>query len=325
MTKLIELKLSKIKYTGDSIGDDIRIEIDCLNHSLDVNKTIKNESAVTVGLPVGQFFTDEPSLALPLAIKVIERDVAWNDVGTAEERFIIDVKKSGSQLLTSIIEVQETRPYKTKKKAIFELTFEASVLDAVMYVSLEKGIGGWTKALSESTAEGEISLPAYLKVRLEKEKNNRQYFTILEGLRRGEKASVMMGSDGSSFLQTENPHIAPMHFTYSLSTRMLRLKKQRYTTIDYKNDPDPWKKQLYTIAIPDSPHKGGEAYLDRAKLAKVWFKVSHPDNERYLHTGERTAGCITLTEVERWDELCKVLLKARRGDGESIGVVEIVE
>ena len=105
----------------------------------------------------------------------------------------------------------------------------------------------------------------------------------------------------------------------------MRSKKRSYTTIDYKYDQKPWEKRLYDIAIPDYPHKGGESYLDKATLAKVWFKVSHPDNERYLHTGERTAGCITLTEVERWDELCKVLLKARRGDGESIGVVEIVE
>lgn len=124
-------------------------------------------------------------------------------------------------------------------------------------------------------------------------------------------------------MQPENPHTAPVQFTYSFSTRILKLKTKHYKTIDYKNDPEPWRKQLYTIAIPDHPHKRGEAYLNRARLAKVWFKVSHPDNERYLHTGERTAGCITLTEIERWDELCKVLLMARRGDGQNIGTVEI--
>jgi len=323
MTKLIEFKLSKIKYTGDSIGDDIRIEIDCLNHSLDVNKTIKNESAVTVGLPVGHFFTDEPSLALPLAIKVIERDVVWNDVGTAEERFVVDTKRGGPQTFASTIEVQETRPYKTKKKAIFELTFEALSKEALAYVSLEKSDGGWTSVLN--TANKEISLPAYLKVRLESQKDGRQHFTILEGKRRGEKASVRLDDDGSSFLQIENPHTGPVHFTYSLSTRILKSKAKRYSTIDYKNDPDPWKKQLYTIAIPDSPHHGGDSYLDRAKLARVWFKVSHPDDKRYLHPGAYSAGCITLTEIERWDELCNILLKARRGDGENVGTVEIFE
>ena len=323
MTKLVQLTLSKIKYGGDSIGDDIRIEIDCFNHSLDVNKTVKNGSTAPIDESIGQFFTDEPSLALPLAIKVIERDAVWSDVGTAEERFVVDTKKSGPQTFASAIEVQETRPYKIKKKAIFELTFEALMKEAIGYVSLEKSDKGWTSVLN--TADEKISLPAYLKVRLERQKDGRQYFTILEGKRRGEKASVRFDDDGSSFLQIENPHTGPVHFTYSLSTRILKLKTKRYTTIDYKDDPDPWKKQLYTIAIPDSPHKGGEAYLDRAKLAKVWFKVSHPDDSRYLHPGAYTAGCITLTEIERWDELCNIVLKARRGDGENIGAVEIFE
>src|SRR3989338_8274201 len=266
MTKIVQLALSRIQYVGDSIGDDIRVEIDCLNHSLDVNKTVKIGSNVTLGLPIGQFFTDEPSLALPLGIKVIERDAVWNDVGTAEERFVVDTTKSGTQLFTVTIEVQETRPYKTKKKAIFELAVEALAKEAIAYVSLEKSDGGWTSVLN--TANKEKSLPAYLKVRLESQKDGRQQFTILEGKRRGEKASVRFDDDGSSFLQAENPHTGPVHFTYSLSTRILKLKTKRYTTIDYKDDPDPWKKQLYTIAVPDSPHKGGEAYLDRAKDRK---------------------------------------------------------
>ncbi len=324
MTKLIQLKLSKIKYTGDSIGDDIRIEIDCLNHALDVNKTVENGSTVAIGLPVGQFFTGEPSLVLPLEIKVIERDTVWNDVGTAEQRLIVDTRKQEPQTFTSTIEIREARPYKTRKKAIFELTFEAKIGEAVAYISLEKSDGGWTKVLSEPGGE-EISLPAYLKVRLEKEEKNRQYFTIAEGVRRGERASVTRGKDGSSFLQTENPHTGPVHFTYSLSTRILKLKTRRYLTLDYRNDEKPWERQLYTIAIPDSPHKGGRAYLNRAALALIWFKTSHPDKSRYLHPGKYTAGCITLTEIERWDELCKVLLKARSGDGKNIGTAEITD
>ena len=82
---------------------------------------------------------------------------------------------------------------------------------------------------------------------------------------------------------------------------------------------------MYTIAIPDSPHRGGQAYVDRATLALVWFKTNHPDDKRYLHPGKYTAGCITLIEIERWDELCKMLLKARRGDGKNIGTVEITD
>ena len=109
-----------------------------------------------------------------------------------------------------------------------------------------------------------------------------------------------------------------------LSRKELKFKGKSYSTREYQNDPDPWKHQVYTIAIPDAPHKGGENYLNRARLAKIWFKVSHPDDKRYLHPGAYSLGCITLTEIERWDELCMMLLKARSGDGKNIGVVEII-
>lgn len=207
---------------------------------------------------------------------------------------------------------------------MFEVVFEVKIMDAIVYVKYQNNGDGWLKVAPERSGE-DFSIPYYTKVRLEKQEENRQYFTIMEGVRRGEKASVILDEGGSSFLQSENPHTAPIHFTYSLSTRILKLKTQHYTTLDYKNDEKPWERRLYTVAIPDSPHKGGQTYLDRAALALVWFKTSHPDDTRYVHPGAYTAGCITLTEIERWDELCKILLKARKGDGKSIGVVEISE
>ena len=324
MTKLVRLTLSKIKYTGDSIGDDIRIEISCLNHSVGVNKKIKHGSEIALNIPVGNFTADQLSLLLPLSIKLIEQDIIYNDIGSAEKEFKVDVINVMPQQLTVIIAIQEVRNYATKKKAVFEITFEALVSDAIVYVKYQNGGDGWLKVASDG-GEKDFSIPYYTQVLLEKQENSRQYLTILEGSENGRKVSVRMNDDGSSFLQTGNPHTAPVYFTYSLSTRILRSKKRSYTTIDYKYDQKPWEKRLYDIAIPDYPHKGGESYLDKATLAKVWFKVSHPDNERYLHTGERTAGCITITEVKRWDELCNILLKARKGDGKNIGVVEIIE
>lgn len=99
-----------------------------------------------------------------------------------------------------------------------------------------------------------------------------------------------------------------------------------YQVKDYPNDPEPWRKGLHNIEIADYSHDLGKPYLHRASLALVWFRVSHhSDKERYLHVGAISEGCVTLTEIERWDGLCKILLKARRGDGRNIGVVEVVE
>lgn len=324
MTKRIHLNLAKIKYDGDSIGDDIRIEIDCLDHSLDLSKKVKHGGEIILTASVGDFFTNQTSFSLPLSIRIIERDLIFNDVGDTEKTLVVNTRSTDLQSFTTTIEVREKRNYRSKRKAIFEIVFEALISDAIMYAKFQNYGDGWLE-VSPGRGGRNFSIPYYTKVRLEKEERNRQHFTILEGAHRGTRASVRSDDDGSSFLQGENPHTAPVHFVYSLSTRILKFKTKRYKTIDYKDDEDPWERRLYDIAIPDAPHAGGRAYLGQAALALVWLKVSHRDDKRYLHPGKYTLGCITLTEIERWDEVCKVLLKARKGDGRSVGVVEIAD
>lgn len=150
MTKVIRLKLGKIKYSGDSIGDDIRIEIECLDKVFAMDKKIKRGAEVVVNAEVGSFSFDGDMAELPIAIRIIE----------------------------------------------------------------------------------------------------------------------------------------------------------------------------YDIEIPDIPHPGGLHYPE-ARYAKIWFRVGH-SGKRYIHTGEHSRGCITLLEQERWDELCKILSKARKDDGRSIGVLEVI-
>ena len=66
MHKLINLKLLKIKYGGDSIGSDIRVEIECLGSSISFNKKIKNKSEVLIDKIVGQFSVNQSLFFLPL-------------------------------------------------------------------------------------------------------------------------------------------------------------------------------------------------------------------------------------------------------------------
>lgn len=320
MTKLIQLALSKIKYTGDSIGDDIRIEIDCLNHSVDVNKKIQSGSEVPVNVPVGSFFTDQLSFSLPLSVRVIERDLIFNDFGSIEAAFSVDTRVSTAQSFTAKVEVHEKRNYESKKKAVFELILGAQVTDAIAYVKYDKMGDGWLVVVPK-IGEENIGIPYHLKVRLDKQDSGRQYFEVLEGPRRGEHASVEMAQGGVSRFQQENPHAAPVHFVYSLFTKKLKFGKKTYLVRDYPSDPVP--EGLHDIEIADSSHKGGIPYLDRARLAKVWFRVGHT-GERYVHAGGSSLGCVTLTEIERWDELCNILLAARKGDGLSVGILQVV-
>ena len=58
MLKSIKIKLSKMKYGGDSIGRDIRVEIEVLGKFLRVDKRIKAGTMVEINQEVGRFETD---------------------------------------------------------------------------------------------------------------------------------------------------------------------------------------------------------------------------------------------------------------------------
>lgn len=74
--------------------------------------------------------------------------------------------------------------------------------------------------------------------------------------------------------------------------------------------------------LADEPHDKGAPYLDRAKYARTWFRIGD-QGDRYLHTGEVTAGCATVDAVESWDEICKVLLRSRL-DSQAVGTLEVL-
>ncbi len=327
MLASLQLKLLKIGYSGDSIGRDIRVEIEVLDKSLRVDKRIKAGTTVEINREVGIFETDRGLFQAGIFITVIEKDLLFNDVGSVNGSVKINTTLAKPQQFVFEVQVREARSilgkFWGKATAIFEITLEAIVLDAILFISLEQGKGGWTNVKLENK-NIEIALPAYLKVKLEGQDPKRQYFTILEGPWQSERASVKIRSDGVSHLESTNRQTDPVHLIYHRSKNLLKFRNKTYQIRDYRNDLDPWKRELYDIKIPDHPHEGGQHYLDRAKLATIWFKTTHRSGNRYIHAGAYSLGCVTLTEIERWDELCQTLMKARKGDGESVGFLEVV-
>ena len=289
-----------------------------------MDKRIKNGTEITIDEELGQFPVIQTPLTIPVNIKIIEQDLIFNDIGEKQVKIKVDANDTSPQTSTYEIPVKERRGFLPgNATAIFFVTIETRVSDMILYVAYEHGIGGWTNVLPEKDQKP-IGLPAYLKVMMEKEDEKRQYFKIMEGILQGSKASVKFQSDGTSYLQTENPQTESAHLLYSRSQKALRFHGKVYATRDYAKDPEPWKNGLYDIEIPDASHKGGGYYLRYAKLAKVWFRIGH-SGARYLHTGTFSLGCVTLTENSRWDDLCKILMKARKEDGKSIGTLEIVD
>lgn len=320
MTKLLQLKLVKIKYDGDSIGDDIRIEIECLNQVFSMDKKIQNNTEVSLNAAIGQFTIDQVSSPLSINIKIIEQDLVFNDLGTKQVEIEIDARNTAPQTNMYDISVKELRGLLPgRATAVFSVTLEISVAKTIRYIP-ETTDDGLLKTIREDNGKEE-SLPMYLKVHFDRIEAKREHFTIMEGALRGVKASVTLDERNQSYLVSKNSQTNPVSLKYSIAKKTLHFKNKTYSTTDAPEMR--WEKGLYDVEIPDAPHRGGLFYPE-AKYGKLWFKVGH-SGTRYIHTGKHSAGCITLLEQNRWDDLCVVLTKARKGDGQSIGILEVVD
>lgn len=322
MTKTIKLSCVKIKYTGDSIGDDIRLEVEILDRVLRVDKIIKVNTIAEIDREIGRFETDQKLFEADARITVIEKDLLFNDVGSITSSIKIDTNIAKPQQFVYEIKIRETRSISGKfwggATAIFEVTLEAEVINTIRYVPDEND--GWFKVRLEND-KSLISLPAYLKVKIERTDNKREYFTILEGAYREQLASVKFGESGLSYLIVDIKHKPMARALYSVSKKAFTLNDKTYAIVDYKKAL--WRKGLYDIEIPDAPHIAGVRYPE-AKRAKTWFRIGH-SGDRYLHTGSRSLGCITIIETTRWMEIYNALIKARKGDFMSVGILEVID
>lgn len=230
----------------------------------------------------------------------------------------IDLANNSPQNSVHEVLVQERRGLLSgKTTAVFSVTVEAKVSEANLYIP--ETDDGWLMGRIIGHKEN-TSMPAYLKVRHDRVELKREYFTVLEGLLQGVQLWISLNGQGKSHLPSNNPQTGPASLTYSRTKKTLQMGNKIYQTTD---DPDsPWKVGAYDLEIPDAPHHGG-IYYPNVKYAKVWFRIGH-SGERYLHTGTHSLGCITMIEQEKWDELCKDLMKARKGDGRSIGILEVI-
>lgn len=324
MTKSIQLKLLKITYGGDSIGDDIRLEIEVLGKFLRIDKKIQVNTVAEINREVGRFETDQGSFYAEVSVAVIEKDLLFNDVGSTRGDIKVNTGVIEPQKFVFGVRVGETHSilgkFWGKATAIFEITLEAVVTDIVRYIPNEDKGRGWLKVRIESNKTIE-SLPAFLKVKPDHSDGKREYFIPLEGAYRDKLVSVKLQDDGSSNLISGIQHEPLARASYSISKKTLTIHDKVYATVDYKNAL--WEKGLYDIEIPDYPHSGGARYEKVAPRAKTWFRIGH-GGERYLHTGGRSLGCITIIETTRWAEIYNTLIKARNGDSMSVGVLEVI-
>jgi hypothetical protein len=167
-------------------------------------------------------------------------------------------------------------------------------------------------------------LPQYLSVDHERTEGGRDYFTVSEGQMRGKKASVKLKTGGASNLALGNPG-------YAAAAKVVfnrRTKELRYGTAGpvaaKTHDGNPVPLGTYDLELPYEAHSLGAPYESQTIYAKTWFRVGHT-GDRFLHPGRVSAGCVTVTNLPEWTKIYKYLIKARLGDGASVGKLQVVE
>jgi hypothetical protein len=93
----------------------------------------------------------------------------------------------------------------------------------------------------------------------------------------------------------------------------------------------PLPNGVHDLQIPDEPHPSyGQPYEQYSIYAQTWFLITNNrEYERYLHFGNVSAGCVTVSAEKNggtaWNELYKLLITARKGDSLSVGTLQITD
>ena len=185
------------------------------------------------------------------------------------------------------------------------------------------GKDGWLNIKREPSG-AIVAVPEYLQVELIASKDGRDRFTVLEGVERGKKFSVKTGN-----LRSGNPgYHGSADLTFNITKELLIYPGGQVKAVTDTANPISDSKS-HPIQIPDFPHERGMGYLAHSEYAKNWFYLGHGNampgsNDRYLHTGRESAGCITV-DPNGWTRLYQYLILCRRGDRETIGTVVVVK
>ena len=312
---LVVVAASAIRYEGGSIGREITLDLALAGEIFSCNLRLLPGQTRELDREVVQLWTDGDDFTASGQIQVTERDAVYSDTGLSDFSWNLSLQGSGFLESVQRVDVIEVGGQKKGTAGVFFVTLRAQVVAATRYV--QEPETGWLTVLDETGKR--ISLPETLCVELYRVSEGREYFTVTEGPHRGKRASVRLNSDGSSILGELDPRGGPARFTYSVSRKMLTLGTASYQTVDYLLKP--WAQGTYDIEIPDAPHKGGLRYPE-ASRSRTWFRVGH-SGDRFIHTGAASAGCITVVDRAKWDQICSILVRGRKGDRISVGTIEV--
>jgi hypothetical protein len=185
---------------------------------------------------------------------------------------------------------------------------------------------GWLRVKLDSSGTI-VALPQYLKVKYIERRGERDYFKVIEGVHKSKGASVSQKSKSQSWLRKPLPaYKGPSNLVFKKSeNKLISPIGTLSATTDISN---PIPNGRHPIQLPDFPHDLGRSYLARASKAMTWFYLGAGNaipgrNDRYLHPGRISAGCVTVTDLSKWDSLYASLIQSREPGGKNVGSITV--
>lgn len=119
----IKLKLKSVSYSGKSVGEDIRIEIELLGKKLEFGEGIRIRKSTTCEFnqSVGVFDIEGST---ELRIKIKEKDKLFSDEGEIKTNLLIDRSKPFPQSFAYEVKVRERTLVFWKKTAFFTIIID---------------------------------------------------------------------------------------------------------------------------------------------------------------------------------------------------------
>lgn len=144
-----------------------------------------------------------------------------------------------------------------------------------------------------------FSVPYGLKVDLIETKDQRDYFKVLEGVHKGETASVSRPG-GKSFLTKSITHTGPVKVEFDLKAQTIKVAgKGPYNAFSGGGGGfTPISPGTYDLAIPAYPSaQTRPQYATWAKRHNLWFRIgTSTAGSRFLHCGQISEGCVTVRQ-----------------------------
>ncbi len=137
MIKKIVLKLKSVKYSGQSIGEDISIDIKILDKIFKINRRIKVGSTTFIDNEITRFETSQNIFETNLNIKITEKDFLYNDTSEILSKISINLETTFPQQFSYNVFVNEKGLNLKNRRAIFEIILEVTLEESGVSLELK--------------------------------------------------------------------------------------------------------------------------------------------------------------------------------------------